>query len=106
MTPNDLFERAASSLREKTTLTEPQARGSLRLALKHGGCSAYEVTAQQLTVIFRTVMPKVLAAQGIAVEQAKAISEQIAANLAKVTTPNQPDAATFMFDRVDRATNK
>jgi hypothetical protein len=105
-TSGDLFAQAASWIVEETTLTEPQARGSLRLALKQGGCNAKDVTPHQLTVIFRSVMPKVLQAQGVSTERAQTIAEQVAVSLEKMTTSNRPDDAAFMFDRVDRETRK
>ena len=104
MMPDNAFTQAALRLKEKTSLTEPQARGSIRLALRQGGCNATDVTAHQLAVIFRRVMPQILEAQGLPAPQAQEISEQIATSLEQAPASNRPDAASVMFDRIDRET--
>ncbi len=102
MITDNAFTQAAHWLRAATKLTEPQARGALRLALKQGGLSADSVTPPELAVVFRRLMPDTLVAQGLAATQAKTIAEQIAVSLEQMPTSHRSEAAMFMFERLDR----
>ncbi|MBN1961956.1 MAG: hypothetical protein JW841_13505 [Deltaproteobacteria bacterium] len=111
MMPNSVFEQTASILVEKTSLSAPQARGSIRLALKKGGCTPQDVTLHQMVIIFRNIMPNLLKAQGLNSEQASNAVNQIVNKLEKITidkfaTSVSTDAAKHMFDRIDREIRK
>ncbi len=52
-----LFDFIAERLEHHTSLDRPEARGTLRIALKIAGLTAKSVTAGALCVVFEKVMP-------------------------------------------------
>jgi hypothetical protein len=51
------FDRAAERLEHHTGFDRPEARGTLRIALKMAGLTAKSVTAAQLCVVFEKGCP-------------------------------------------------
>lgn len=62
---NPIFETIAAALSDATDLEELEARGTLRLALKHAGLEARSVTARQMQVVLSQVLPAELRVRGV-----------------------------------------
>ena len=62
------FGWICAALERVTSLTRLEARGTVRLALRSAGLDARSVTAEQLDVVVKRVLPQELAARGIADE--------------------------------------
>ena len=60
-----LFDVAAESLEQHSSLDRLEARGTLRIALKAGGLDAKALTEEQLGVVFERVLPGELAMRGV-----------------------------------------
>ncbi len=97
------FEQAGKLLAALSTLTGPQARGCIRLALKDGGLDAKDVTPRELSVVFKALMPKRLAGQGFSGDEAKTICEKIEGVLGTLQSTTTSTAASTMFDRLDNS---
>ena len=100
---NEAFERASELLTRRTPLTRPQARGTIRLALKDGGFDFHEVTPRELAVLFKMMMPKRLEAQGIDSDLASTVCQEVSAAIGGLAVNGQSTAAARMFDRLDKA---
>ena len=81
MNPDNAFAQASQRLAQRIHLTGPQARGTVRLALKAAGLDAQTVTNKQLAVVFSKVMPEKLEAHGVPASRATQVCEAIAAEL-------------------------
>ena len=60
-----IFDAMADELERLTDLEKLEARGTLRIALKQGGLEARSVTAEQMRVVIRKLMPTELGARGV-----------------------------------------
>ncbi len=60
-----LFNRVAERLKRHTGLSQIEARGTLRIALKIAGLTAKSVTAGQLCMVFEKLMPDELEKRGV-----------------------------------------
>jgi hypothetical protein len=60
-----IFDFVADELERRTDLAKLEARGTVRLALKEAGLDPRTVTADQMTVMLRKVMPAEMRARGI-----------------------------------------
>jgi hypothetical protein len=60
------FEAACNSLEQSSSLDRLAARGTIRLALKQAGLDAKSVTAQQLVVVVKRLLPAELTSRGVA----------------------------------------
>ncbi len=100
---NEVFDRAGMLLDEKTALTGPQARGTIRLALKDAGLDARDVTPQEMSVVFERLMPKRLEAQGVAADQAQSLCQEISTAVSMIQATGAAAAAASMFERLDQA---
>jgi hypothetical protein len=59
------FEWASEELERITSLDRLQARGTLRLLLKKAGLDPSSVTAEQMGVVLRELLPKELQSRGV-----------------------------------------
>jgi hypothetical protein len=98
-----LFDSAAQLIAEKSGLTGPQARGSLRLVLKEAGFDAEEVTSKDLAVIVEKLLPKRLQAQGLDAGQAEALCRTLIDDLRTKAAASPSASSSTMFDRLDVA---
>lgn len=76
------FDLVAAELEERSSLSQLEARGTVRLALKGAGLDAAQVTPQQMAVVLEKVLPGELASRGI--EDAQGICAALAARLAGI----------------------
>lgn len=65
MSASKVFDWVSRELASATAWSEIEARGTVRLALKEAGLEARDVTAAQMAVVLRQVLPEKLASRGI-----------------------------------------
>jgi hypothetical protein len=91
MADSPVFDRACSELEQRTSLDRLAARGTIRIALKSAGLDVAGVTAAQMGVVLRRVLPAELATRGI--EDAVAVCAAIANLLAGMSFEVAQDRA-------------
>lgn len=74
-----VFDWVCAQLQGATSLSELEARGTVRLALKQAGLDARGVTADEMAVVLRKVMPAELAQRGVG--GAPGVCERLAARV-------------------------
>ncbi|HME70165.1 MAG TPA: hypothetical protein VKM54_09905 [Myxococcota bacterium] len=79
MSESAVFESACQELAQATSFDSLSARGTIRLALKSSGLDAREVTAAQMIVVVKRVLPGELKARGV--KEPDAICSTIARRL-------------------------
>jgi len=77
-TPNP-FDFVCEKLEAATALSSLEARGTVRLALKQAGFDARGVSAEQMGVVVKKVLPEELKVR--AIEDAESLCEMLAAEL-------------------------
>jgi hypothetical protein len=65
MADSPVFNVVAEGLERDTSLDRLEARGTLRLALKSSGLEPRDITAEQMKVVLRRVLPEQLATRGV-----------------------------------------
>lgn len=84
-----IFESVADALEQRTDLSQLEARGTIRLALKQAGLEAREVTSAQMAVVLEQVLPRELRARGI--ERGVEVCGQIGVSLRAGMAPSRAD---------------
>jgi hypothetical protein len=81
MADSQAFDFVCAEIQRATSLTQLEARGTVRIALKSAGLDARSVTAAQLGVVLEKRMPGELRGRGCADPEGicARISEQLAA---------------------------
>jgi hypothetical protein len=82
MGDSSVFERTCADLEQATSLDTLSARGTVRLVLKSAGLDAREVTAAQMIVVAKKVLPAELKARGV--QNVDEVCAAIAAKLSHV----------------------
>ena len=97
-----LFDAAAESLEQRTSLNRLEARGTLRIALKTAGLEAKGLTAEQLGVVFEKVLPQELAMRGIedAADVCAAVMASILGSAAAAETAGTQRTVSDVFSRL------
>ena len=80
MAESGLFEKACQALERATHLSQAEARGTLRIALKEAGYEAGSVNRPQLLAVVFYSLPQELVALGLSDSQK--ICDDIASQLA------------------------
>ena len=65
MAESSVFTVTCSELDRKTSLSEIESRGTVRLALKAAGLEAVSITTQQMNVVLERVLPRELSLRGV-----------------------------------------
>lgn len=86
---DSIFDLVSDELERRTDLAKLEARGTVRLALRETGLDARTVTAEQMSVMLRKVMPKEMQSRGV--ENADRVCEAILRALA--SSAAEPSAA-------------
>jgi len=73
------FEWVCKKLEEATSLSDLEARGTVRIALREAGLEARSVTPAQLEVVLRQLMPGELTTR--AVDGGQALCERLAGEI-------------------------
>jgi hypothetical protein len=98
------FERTCAEIEERTALGRLEARGTVRLALRHAGLDPESADANSMRVVLRRVLAAELAKRGVA--DAAAICEAAALRLEDAGAPVATDrigTAARTMDRLGRA---
>jgi len=80
MAESRLFEKACEALERATQLSQAEARGTLRIALKEAGYEAGSVNRPQLLAVVFYSLPRELVALGLG--DAQKICDDIASQIA------------------------
>jgi hypothetical protein len=80
MAESPLFEKACDALERATHLSQIEARGTLRIALKGAGYEAGSVNRPQLLAVVFHSLPQELVARGL--RDVQKICDEIASQLA------------------------
>lgn len=103
MADSPAFEWVTEELELTSSLDRLQARGTLRLVLKKAGLDASEVTAKQMEVALRELLPGELQSRGV--EEGGEACEQLVRGLStaglgdRVASADSPEA---VFSRLGR----
>ena len=92
------FDHACESLERLTQLSRLEARGTMRIALKEAGLDPASVKVAELSVVARRVLPKELAARGVA--GAESLCEQLCSALAGIRDSASADTPEAVFARL------
>jgi hypothetical protein len=98
MADSEAFEHVCSQLERETSLQRLEARGTVRLVLKHAGLEARSVTSAQISVAISKVLPGELVARGI--EDAEAVCTSIVSGLAALHDEVLGDTPEAIFQRL------
>jgi hypothetical protein len=92
------FDGVCAEIERATSLSQLEARGTVRLALKHAGFDARGVAAHELAVVVRKVLPRELELRGVA--GSEALCERIAAGLAAEAPASRRETPEEVFRRL------
>ncbi len=85
MADSTAFEWLCHELESATSLDRLEARGTVRITLKQAGLNSGSVSADQIPVVLRRVLPGELSSRGI--DDAEAICEQLCARTGEIPAP-------------------
>ena len=100
MADSKAFEIVCGELETATTLSGLEARGTVRLALKSSGLDGSTVTAKEMDVILRMVLPAELKLRGIADPDDVANGIAAALSTADVGEEERSDSPEAVFSRL------
>jgi len=98
MAESAAFDLVCSSLQRLTSLTSLEARGTVRLALKEAGFDAREVSARQMYLVLKRVLPGELRSRGV--QNTDGVCEELARTVAAVSEGAGSDAPDAIFQRM------
>lgn len=97
MADSPVFEWVSAELAAATSLTELEARGTVRLALKGAGLEARGVDAAQMAVVLRQVLPRELAHRGV--DDAEAVCSGLVPHIPR-DTKGAGESPEQIFERL------
>jgi hypothetical protein len=92
------FDRVCGEIEQATSLSQLEARGTVRLALKQAGFDARGVAPHELAVVVRRVLPRELELRGV--PGSGALCERIAAGLAADAPSARRETPEDVFRRL------
>ena len=98
MADSPCFELACEVLERDTALGRLEARGTIRLTLKAAGLDARDVTPEQMGMAVDKLLPRELAARGVA--NGGAICAAVKAKLVGVKSSRSGDSPEAVFARL------
>jgi hypothetical protein len=98
MTDLAVFEQACADLEQVTSLSRLEARGTMRIVLKESGLDPASVRAAELCVVTRVVLPKELAARGVA--DAESVCERLRSGLSEIQESASTHTPEAVFARL------
>ena len=101
MADSPVFEWLSNAIVETTPLSTPEARGTVRLALKDAGLDPKTLDQRQAHVVIRQLLPKEFQVRGI--EEPEARCQELESRL-EAEAPRMQDGATpeAVFERLAR----
>ncbi len=94
------FDRASALLEDFTEFSRLEARGTIRIALKHAGFKPSSVLASELAVVVRAVLPPELDLRGVA--ESEAVCARLAEELARIGDASDGETPEAIFSRLGR----
>ncbi|CAG0958180.1 hypothetical protein MYXO_00604 [Myxococcaceae bacterium] len=94
------FECVTEALARATGFDHLAANGTVRIALKKSGLDPKTVTASQMGIVVKQILPKELKARGVA--EADAACAIVGAALGRLRDSAGPDGADAVFQRLGR----
>jgi hypothetical protein len=101
MADSPAFDLVCAELQRATSLSQLEARGTVRLALKSAGLDARNVTAAQLGVVLEKKMPSELRGRGCA--EPEQICARISQRLAAARLASSGESPESIFSRLGTA---
>ena len=98
MSESSAFEAACSCLEQSGALDRLAARGTIRLALKQAGLDPKSVTARELAVVAKRLLPAELGARGVV--EPEALCARIAKAFESVQSGAGADTPEAIFARL------
>jgi hypothetical protein len=98
MADSSAFEAACACLEKSSSLTNLQARGTIRLALKEAGFEAKTASPQVLGAVVRRVLPAEL--RSLRVDDPEGICTKIALALEGMNSEPAAETAEAVFKRL------
>lgn len=98
MAESAAFEAACTSLEESSTLDRLAARGTVRLALKQSGLDSRTVSARELMVVAKRLLPAELKSRGVA--DPDGLGSLIAKSLEGIQETARGDTPDAVFARL------
>jgi len=98
------FTHVCEALERLTQMDRPQARGTVRLALKEAGIDAASVTPREMAVVVGKILPAELAARGVAAPEA--ICRELEASLSKLPREQAAQTPESVFGRLASGASK
>lgn len=92
------FAATCAVIQDRTELDPAVVRGSVRLALREAGLFDAEVTAAEMAVVTKTLLPGELRAGGV--DDAEAVCEAIRARLGTIREDVRDDSPDAVFARL------
>ncbi len=100
MADSAAFECVVEALRRSTSFDALASNGTVRIALKKSGLDPRTVSASQMAVVVKQILPKELGARGVAGPDT--VCATIAASLGRLTDTGGVDSADLVFQRLGR----
>lgn len=103
MSDVSVFGFVCEQIERATSLSQLEARGTVRLALKAAGMDAKGITAEQMKVVLAKVMPRELDSRGC--ENAERLCKEIGERMAgrSFAAPGAGDSPEAVFARLGGA---
>ncbi|MDJ0853082.1 MAG: hypothetical protein QNK04_32325 [Myxococcota bacterium] len=95
-----VFEVVAGEVERRTDLSRLEARGTVRLALRESGLDARGVTADQMVVILRRVLPGEMRSRGIDDPEQICAAILVTLSRAPMQPAREPDSPEDIFRRL------
>jgi len=97
-----VFDWVCARLQQSSSLSELEARGTVRLALKQAGLDARSVSASEMAVVLRKVLPGELAQRAVegAGPLCEALAERVTRELGDAASPAPGSSVEAVFRRL------
>ncbi len=98
MSESAVFELTCKELAQATSFDNLSARGTVRFALKTAGLSPGEVTAAQMLVVVKRLLPGELKVRGV--KEPDLVCSLVAARIADIAPEKQRESVEDVFERL------
>ena len=98
MSAGKAFDHVCAELESHTSFDRLAARGTVRIALKSAGLDPSTVTAAQMQVVVKRVLPRELSSRGI--DAAETVCDGIVASLGAVQDDVVGESPEAVFERL------
>jgi len=95
---SEAFEQACALLEELTEFSRLEARGTIRIALKHAGFKPASVLASELRVVVQAVLPAELGLRGVS--ESESVCMRLGEKLARTRDAPEGESPESVFSRL------